>query len=347
MPMNGSIHFTGSLGLENEDAVFRALGEVVGARARRYPDGETGPRHYWIRWVFALFDAHPQLARVGGNEAPGDFQGQTVVPLFGLAEGVAGADLDFETLGYARAAIASWERFAALRAEGAIPPGTRFQVSLPTAVALSTTFMEIGQRPHIEPAVERGLARDVAAICAAVPADSLAIQWDVCHEIIAHDGASGRWTLHYDDLLEGSLERIRRQLGHVPAEVEAGIHLCYGDPGHRHVVEPEDFSTCVAFANGICVGAPRPVHWIHMPVPRGRTDDAYFAPLRNLELGPETELYLGLVHYTDGVEGTRRRIAAAERHAAEFGIAAECGFGRRPAETVPELLRIHAAAADG
>ena len=29
-----------------------------------------------------------------------------------------------------------------------------------------------------------------------------------------------------------------------------------------------------------------------------------------------------------------------------FGIATECGFGRRPAETIPELLRIHAEAAD-
>jgi hypothetical protein len=26
----------------------------------------------------------------------------------------------------------------------------------------------------------------------------------------------------------------------VPAEVELGLHLCYGDPGHKHVVEPKD-----------------------------------------------------------------------------------------------------------
>jgi hypothetical protein len=29
-----------------------------------------------------------------------------------------------------------------------------------------------------------------------------------------------------------------------------------------------------------------------------------------------------------------------------FAIATECGFGRRPVETIPELLRIHAAAAE-
>jgi hypothetical protein len=40
-----------------------------------------------------------------------------------------------------------------------------------------------------------------------------------------------------------------------------------------------------------------------MPVPRDRSDDAYFASLDQLKLAPESRLYLGLVHYTDGVEG--------------------------------------------
>ena len=61
---------------------------------------------------------------------------------------------------------------------------------------------------------------------------------------------------------------------------------------------------------------------------------------------PETELCLGLVHFTDGLEGTRRRIAAARKYAKDFSIATECGFGRRKVETIPELLRIHAAAAE-
>ena len=82
-----------------------------------------------------------------------------------------------------------------------------------------------------------------------------------------------------------------------------------------------------------------------MPVPRDRDDDAYFAPLRRLRLPPHTELCLGLVHHTDGVAGTRRRLAAAEKHVQNFSIATECGFGRRPPATIPELLRIHAEVA--
>jgi hypothetical protein len=82
-----------------------------------------------------------------------------------------------------------------------------------------------------------------------------------------------------------------------------------------------------------------------MPVPRGRDDDAYFAPLSRLALRPQTELYLGLVHFTDGVGGTRRRIATASRVLPDFGIATECGFGRRDPETVRHLLDIHAKVA--
>jgi hypothetical protein len=57
-------------------------------------------------------------------------------------------------------------------------------------------------------------------------------------------------------------------------------------------------------------------------------------------------LCLGLVHYTDGVEGTKRRLETAKRHVSRFSIATECGFGRRDPGTIPELLRIHATVAD-
>jgi len=82
-----------------------------------------------------------------------------------------------------------------------------------------------------------------------------------------------------------------------------------------------------------------------MPVPRDRSDDPYFAPLSRLQLRPETTLALGLVHHTDGIEGTARRMTTAHKYARNFAIGTECGFGRRKPETIPELLRIHAEAA--
>ena len=133
---------------------------------------------------------------------------------------------------------------------------------------------------------------------------------------------------------------------HVPADVDLLYHLCYGDSNHRHVVEPTDTADMVEFTNLISRNIKRPVQIVHMPVPRDRFDDAYFEPLQRLALRPETELCLGLVHYTDGVEGTKRRIATAQRHMPRFSIATECGFGRRDPATIPKLLLIHAVVAD-
>ena len=60
---------------------------------------------------------------------------------------------------------------------------------------------------------------------------------------------------------------------------------------------------------------------------------------------PGTDLFLGLVHYTVGLEGTRRRLEAAQQTMTDLGVATECGLGHRPPETILDLLAIHAAVA--
>ena len=333
------ILFCGSIGLEDAEAVFRALSQTVGDSAKRYPDGEPGERRNWINWQAGIFKEHPQF-EVGETMAMqlGGWH-YDAKPFYKLRDNVDPATVEIGPLGYAEGAIASYKTFQRLCAEGSIPAGVRFQVSLPTPVAVLTSHIVHAQRAAIEPAYERAIAAEVRAITDAMTHDELAIQWDICTEIVAYDG--GARTLFYDDPLEGSLERIERVSRLVPDDVELGIHLCYGDPGHKHVLEPRDTSGAVAFANGLAACIPRPVNWIHLPVPRDRDDDAYFAPLHDLTVGAATEIYLGLVHYTDGVTGTQRRIATAERHIQNFGIATECGFGRRDPATIPDLLKLH------
>jgi hypothetical protein len=100
----------------------------------------------------------------------------------------------------------------------------------------------------------------------------------------------------------------------------------------------------VAVANAMVAAVKRPITYLHMPVPMGRSDDAYFAPLEKLSFAGE--LYLGVVHAADGVDGTKKRMAAAAKHAPKFGIACECGIARaRKPELVKRLLEIHAEAA--
>jgi methionine synthase II (cobalamin-independent) len=194
----------------------------------------------------------------------------------------------------------------------------------------------------IEPAYERRMMAEVDEIVAAIPNDELAIQWDTAVEFALLEGI---WPTWFEPVEAGIIERLIRYGQRIPAQVELGYHLCYGDYEHRHFKEPGDSSKLVKISNALAAGLDRPLHWIHLPVPRSRTDEAYFAPLKDLRLGPETELYLGLVHFSDGAEGTQKRIEAAQKVIANFGVATECGLGRRPAETIPDLLRIHAQVA--
>ena len=156
----------------------------------------------------------------------------------------------------------------------------------------------------------------------------------------------GTFPTFFSDKASEILARLIRLGKAVPDTIELGFHLCYGDSGHQHFVEPRDTSLLVNVANGIAIGINRTLNWLHLPVPRDRIDDDYFQPLTKLSLHEKTELYLGLIHMSDGAPGARRRIETAKRFVREFGIATECGFGRRPAETVEPLMQLHAYLAD-
>ena len=65
-----------------------------------------------------------------------------------------------------------------------------------------------------------------------------------------------------------------------------------------------------------------------------------------LDLAPETEIALGLVHLTGGIEGVKARLATARKYLRNFAIATESGFGRRKPDTISQLLRLHAEAAE-
>jgi hypothetical protein len=262
-----------------------------------------------------------------------------------LADGMAPGDLHFGELGYAREARASYLDFQEARQRGDLPPGVRFQVSLPTPVAVISTFCVPEDVPKILPEYEAAMLREVGRICSAIPHADLAIQWDVCIEMLMWDG---RWARSRNppDMEHVLTQAFARLAAAVPQDVELGFHLCYGDLDGAHFVQPEDATKMVELGNLIAGCVQRPVQWLHMPVPIDRDDDAFYAPLRDLKRAPETELYLGLVHAQDGVDGTRRRMAVASKYVTGFGIASECGIsrGRTPAVAL-EFLKVYAGAA--
>lgn len=328
------VHLVGSVPLGSAEEVFRRVAAVLGDRLRRIPDGETGPRSDWIGWQYPVFSSRPQFEA----GTPGASSSYRALPQLRLRSGVAADGMGFDELGYASAAMSSHRIYARLKDEGVIPADCRFLVSLPTPLAPVSAFVALEHQADLEPVYEAQMAREVERILDAIPPAELAIQWDARYEFAMLDGAIAVW---FGDVRAGVLERLLRLGRLLPAEVELGYHLCYGDDEHGHFSEPQDSNDLVAVANALADRLERPLTWIHMPVPETRDDDAWFAPMRELRLAPETELYLGLVHASDRDEGALRRIAAARRHVAHFGVATECGWGRGTAEAVMGLLELH------
>jgi hypothetical protein len=333
-----NVHLVGSVPLADRDAVFHTVAATVGPRLKRYSDGETGPRADWVQWQRHLVVDNPDFTLTSGQTLVIEHEHRASRPYYTLAAGVDPASVVFPAVGYAEHARASYTGFRTLRDAGVIPARARFLVAIPTPLAFLQVFIAAPDRAALAPAYERSLLAEVAAITAAIPAEDLAIQWDSVFEILVIEGAR---ETHIDDSKEAMLARLQRLGEAVPPGVDLGYHFCYGDMGHRHSLEPPDMSVMVEVTSALGARLKRAIDYVHMPVPRDRSDDAYFAPLEKLALDAQTELYLGLVHMTDGEAGGRRRIAAAERVRSGFGIGTECGFGRRPPETIVPLLELH------
>jgi hypothetical protein len=341
------VHLVGSVPLNSAAEVFEAASASLGACAHRLPDGETGDRKNWINFQYGVLAGTPQLEFAGAptdpkalaQEGGGAGADYAMPTLLRLKPGVAPESLSFGPLGYADNAIESYAAFARLKSDGKVAADAVFQVCLPTPLAPVALFVAPDDLFAVLPAYARALMGELGQILARIPHDQLAVQWDVAVEFGLWEGLfpppPGDWKSMMLDQLA--------QLGDaVPPDVELGYHLCYGDRGHKHFVEPKDTANMVEVANGIAERVKRPIDFLHLPVPRDRTDAAYFQPLAGLALKPETELYLGLVHHSDGVDGTLKRIEAAEQVVHGFGIATECGLGRRDPATIGELLKMHA-----
>jgi hypothetical protein len=127
--------------------------------------------------------------------------------------------------------------------------------------------------------------------------------------------------------------------------VELGYHLCYGSPADEHLVQPRDAGILVEMLEGIAAATRRKIDFFHIPVPKERTDDAYYAPLGSWKRPAGTILYLGLLHFNDAA-GDKARIASARHHVTNFGFSAECGWGRTEPGRLPGLLAGHRSAAE-
>ena len=325
--------------------VFRTLAGAVGTHVARLPDGETGIRKSWIRFLQDVLAECPAI-ELAADVPPFKFvqwDGKVIreIPRLRIKPGKTPDRKDFKT-GYAEMAIQSFAVFDRLQKAGIIPPGVKFQISIPTPIAPTYNNMVPADRPKLLPALTQAFVGEVHAIAAALPNDRIAVQWDVCQEVLAWEG-------YYEpgpvDFRKETIDVLGQIGDAVPSKIELGYHLCYGSPADEHMVQPKDAGIMVEIVNGIVARVKRTIDFFHLPVPKGRTDDAYFAPLEKLKLRPGTALYLGLIHHNDA-EGDRARLAAARRHVRVDGIGTECGMARGDPARLPALLAAHARAAE-
>ena len=342
-PGQGKAHLVGSINLESAEDAFRQTAAHMGSVVKRMPDGETGDRLSFTASRARHISEHPDFE----PSEPG--AARTLVgPTFRrykVRAGRSASDVMFDSLGYADDALASYEAFRRLKTEGVIAEDVRFLVALPTPPPVVGLLIDPPNQLALEPTIMQALKNDASTLAAQIPPSELAIQWDIAPEIVWLE-TNGDFPLlppYWDneDLLEGTIRRAADLGDAVPADVDLGYHLCYGDSGGVHAVEPRDASHLVSVANQLSTHVSRSLQFIQMPVPVDRDDDAYFKPLKELKLRAETELYLGLLHREDMREGAERRIAAARRYVRGFGIATECGMGREERDVILPLMDLH------
>lgn len=282
--MKKPVHLVGSVAMDTCEEVFERLSETVGPYISRIPDGETGKRSRWIAFQREMLMEHPDIEidpTVPELEIR-EWNGRLLraMPLLRFKDRTDLESIRFET-GYDTAALNSYGVFRTMRRNGRIPEGVRFQVCLPTP--MSTAYMYISPKAHQDFIIvyERSLRAALERILDGIPHEDLAIQYDVCQEVLVFEGY---FPYRPDDYKEEIFDLLGRLGDVVPEDVELGYHLCYGSPADQHLVMPADTQILVEMLNGINAAVTRRIDFLHIPVPRDRTDDGYFQPCRILEL---------------------------------------------------------------
>ena len=335
------VHLVGSIPLKNTEDVLRKVASSLGDHLRRIPDGETGKRLGWIKFMENYFhNLHPDMET--DNDAPylqwrqSDGKLLREIPLAKFKSGIDPNFVTFDT-GYADEAINSFSTFDRLQSEEVIPSDVKFQICIPTPLAPAYNFIAPKTQNEFIPAYTRHIIDEIAKISKILPNNRISLQWDVCQEVLM-------WENYYDYERPNYKEEILTTLSTiadaVPEAIELGFHLCYGSPGDEHLIEPKDTQNMVEIISGILQRIKRNIHYFHIPVPKDRFDDAYFKPLRNLSLPQGTDLYLGLVHAEDK-KGNSRRIKTAKKFIKFEGVGSECGWGRTDPQRIPGLLASH------
>ena len=220
------------------------------------------------------------------------------------------------------------------------------QVGLPTGFGVAAGFLSPPRALRYAPAFAACVAREAAAVVQSIGAGNLLFQIEAPAEVVA----AHRLPRPAVGVPTGPVIDLVTRL---PAEVPAGIHLCFADLGNTAAITPGRFNRLIAFANALVRRWPRSheLAYIHLPFAAGTSpapiDPAAYRALRNLALPPGARLVAGFVHEQPPVESLEDLLGTIETSwGGQVDVACACGLGRRSAEVADELiLRCHHLAA--
>jgi hypothetical protein len=315
----------------------------------RSPDGDQNG------WVIAALQSFIDDPAFEVSRQVALSEGGIVVSMVRLKEGVEPSDVVLGPYGFAEEARKSYETFREMRDQGRFATDARFQVTMP-GPGTSSYFIELPS-DIVLPLARQALAREVEKLVDEIPAADLTIQIDIAmeaeHEEWRRRPQDFRTPIHeaFDWTLEEMADSVGWLANQVPEQVELGFHVC--SIWHHYPAAGQDNRAIVDEANAVLRRIERRVDYLHVPtIPEHRDSD--FRLLADLQLAPETKLYLGLIHAGDGVEGAQRREREAMPHLGDFGVASFCGLGiptvateDSGGEALVTVLDLHRALADG
>jgi hypothetical protein len=338
-----SVLLVGSIPLRPAARVFEVVAEHLGGLVRRIPDGEQRG------WLFPVWEHLAKNdALVLATQVPLNPHMDVRINIYRLKSGRTAGDLVLGPYGIAENAVASYAQFRTLRTAGKIAPDVRFQVTVPGP---GTTAYPIQVPAHdLLPRAREALWRELERVLAGIASADLTIQLDVAMEAEHEEYLRRRVPMElpiqeaFHWTQAEMADSVAWLANRIPSNVELGFHIC--SIWHHYPDFGQDNAVLVDTANAVIRRITRPVGYVHIPMIPEHDRPEDFAPLADLKLPSETELYLGLLNLADGLEGARRRITLAEAVRTQFGIAFYCGLGIPPAELVPPSARADRATSD-
>jgi hypothetical protein len=251
----------GSIPLPSTKETFERLITTFPGRLLRIPDGEPLKRGNFTFFQSSVFEDYPAIM----TKPP---------PTYVQTQNVSNfpRPIKLNPIMYGDFALDSYRQFCELREQGVIPREIRFQVCIPSVFSVIINRILPAYHAEVESVYEAAMLTALRRIQDGIPANDLAIQWDVALEFAALelDGTDLQMPASYpynlkpkpwfSPLKEGLIERILKLIDGVDEGVEIGFHLCYGDAGHKHSVEPKDTSLLVEVANLIAGRVKRDIN---------------------------------------------------------------------------------------